>query len=151
MMPPPSKRPRLDSLTSMRFVAAILVIVFHITSNTPFLETAPRLVRSVVDCGYVWVGFFFVLSGFILSYQYADRIPSTGAARREFLVARLARIYPGHLLALLLLVPLWMIKRWPGDLPPGGRRAAVATVLATLGLVHAWIPSFALTLNFPSW
>lgn len=142
---------RLDALTSMRFVAAFMVVVFHTTVATPIIAAAPRLLRSFIECGYVWVGFFFVLSGFVLSYQYSDRIPTSRRAMRGFLIARLARIYPGHLLGFALIVPLLLVKRGATDLPPGGTPAVVADVLATLGLAHSWIPAFALTFNFASW
>ena len=51
--------------------------------------------------GYLGVSFFFVLSGFILVYTYADRVVSL----REFWQLRFARIYPAFLFSLLLTAP----------------------------------------------
>lgn len=84
----------------MRFVAAIMVVVFHVAADAPVMSRVPWLLRNVVDAGYVWVGFFFVLSGFILSYQHFDRIRDGRFNARDFFVARLARIYPRHIVGL---------------------------------------------------
>jgi len=144
---------RLDALTSMRFVAAVMVVVFHVCSGEAFFAAVPLLLHSVIDCGYVWVGFFFVLSGFILSYQYFDRIREGRFSKRDFWVARFARIYPGHVVGFVLVLGLLLVKSWDWDfaLPPGGAVVTYADVGATLALVHSWVPSFALTFNFPSW
>ena len=86
-MPPmgPVHMQRLDALTSMRFVAALMVVIFHTSSKAPFFAAVPWPLHSIIDCGYVWVGFFFVLSGFILSYQYLDRVQAGHFSAREFL------------------------------------------------------------------
>jgi len=139
----------------MRFVAALMVIVFHTSSGAPFFAAVPWPLHSIIDCGYVWVGFFFVLSGFILSYQYLDRVQAGHFSTREFLLARFARIYPAHLLGFVIVAGLLPIKKWPwgagGGYPPGGTIASFADAGATLALVHSWVPSFALTFNFPAW
>jgi peptidoglycan/LPS O-acetylase OafA/YrhL len=115
------------------------------------MQRLPRLLRSGIESGFVWVGFFFVLSGFILSYQYGHRVDAEPFDLREFWLARFARIYPGHLLGFALTAGLLSLKVWDGGLPPGGSAALVLDVAATLGLIHAWVPSFAITFNFPSW
>ena len=154
-MPPrgPVHMQRLDALTSMRFVAALMVVIFHMSSQAPFFAAVPQPLHSIIDCGYVWVGFFFVLSGFILSYQYFDRVQAGQFSAREFLIARFARIYPVHLLNFLVVAGLLAVKTWPweGALPPGGSLVTLVDVGATIALVHSWVPSFALTFNFPSW
>ena len=54
--------------------------------------------------GFVGVSFFFVLSGFIIAYNYQEKLLEKTATKRTFWVARLARIYPLHLLTLLIAV-----------------------------------------------
>jgi peptidoglycan/LPS O-acetylase OafA/YrhL len=49
---------------------------------------------------------FFILSGFILAYNYRDAILDQKNIKSDFYSARLARIYPLHLLTLLIAVPL---------------------------------------------
>ena len=148
---PEPPRERLEVLTSMRFLAAALVVIFHISHQTPVMARLPRLLRSGLESGFVWVSFFFILSGFILSYQYGHRLGTKRFDLREFWLARFARIYPGHLLGFLLVAGLLGIKVWDGGYPPGGGMGRVLDSLATLGLVHAWVPAFAITFNFPSW
>jgi peptidoglycan/LPS O-acetylase OafA/YrhL len=144
--------PRLDALTSTRFIAAFFVMVFHVSASTPMLRLAPKWLQNVITGGYVWVGFFFVLSGFILTYQYAEKFRSGTVAVRDFWFARFARIYPGHLVGFALWVAL--IPCFPGVsyFPTANSDAVNAT---TTGLVvmlqQAWVPPFALALNFPSW
>jgi len=122
----------------LRFIAASMIVVFHS--------------RGLFGISYVWdslgqgVSFFFVLSGFILTYVY----PSLSGAREvgRFLTARVARIWPAHVTAFLLL--LWL-------LPSGSRTldvshpmlAAVANVL----MVHSWLPypGYFFSYNAPSW
>lgn len=83
--------------------------------------------------GYVGVDFFFVLSGFILTYNYAGAIESW-TDRRQFWWKRFARIYPTHLLTLLLALPRVDAASYgPGKL---------GTVIATnLLLLQSWVPS----------
>ncbi len=149
--PPDPPRERLAVLTSMRFLAAALVVVFHISHRAPVMEHLPRLLRSSVESGFVWVSFFFILSGFILAYQYGHRVGTPRFDLGQFWLARLARIYPGHLLGFTLVAALLSIKAWNGGYPPGGGGVRILDILATLGLAHAWVPPFALTFNFPSW
>jgi peptidoglycan/LPS O-acetylase OafA/YrhL len=94
------------------------------------------------------VSFFFVLSGFILSYNYPSLV--TPGATRRFLVARFARIWPCHLVCLILFFlvvprPLWYI---PYPSPTLG-----TLLLANIFLVQSWIPfkQFILSLNGVAW
>jgi peptidoglycan/LPS O-acetylase OafA/YrhL len=94
------------------------------------------------------VSFFFVLSGFILSYNYSS-FTTVGATRRFFL-ARFARIWPSHIVCLglfFLIVPrpLWYI---PYPSPTLG-----TLLLANFFLVQSWIPfkQFVLSLNGVAW
>ncbi len=87
MVPSATYRPEIPALTSLRFFAALWVVLFHIREFglwrggiTPY--------RAVVQLGYLGVSFFFVLSGFILVYVYAGReVP-----KRLFWQARFARV-----------------------------------------------------------
>ncbi|MFC5499976.1 acyltransferase family protein [Caenimonas terrae] len=84
-------RDNIDPLTGFRFLAAMLVFVSHY--DIPGLSgTALRATRS----GYAGVTLFFVLSGFVIGYNYLDRFESRMSAGlvRDYLVARLARVYP---------------------------------------------------------
>ena len=80
-------RSDLKPLTSLRFVAALLVFAWHCYPM--------RQVAGVFSFGYIGVSFFFLLSGFILTYGY-HRTFARGIephAVRAFYAARIARVY----------------------------------------------------------
>lgn len=92
-------------LTSLRFYAAFLVFLVHV-------PMVPGLEWMAVDHlqlqGKIGVSIFFVLSGFIMCHVYYgnDRWPGTRAAGWRFHIARITRLYPLHLLTLVLALPL---------------------------------------------
>lgn len=97
-----SEREAYPSLTGLRFVLAAWITVYHLFSmfGPPAIAEHPLLA-----VGNARVDIFFVLSGFVLAHVYAVR----PQARRTpfqfgtFLIARVARLYPLHLLALGIL------------------------------------------------
>lgn len=92
-------------LTSIRFFAAAIVVVYH--SGAAFASThaaVPAFVKTFLLNGYAGVTFFFVLSGFILHHTYRSKLDRPGALR-NFAIARIARIYPVYLLTVLAMIP----------------------------------------------
>lgn len=149
-----SKRPQLFPLTSLRFFLAIWVVVHHET------EYRSNLLGGVGDVytplynfartGYLAVGVFFVLSGFVLAYNYSLGQSWTSEGRKRFAVARFARIYPAYCAGLLLLLPFiakGLYNRFTGALAI--HQAFAAALNWTL--LQAWFPRFALTWNAPGW
>ena len=89
----------LDSLTSLRFLAAFVVFIYH----SQFL--ANNLNRF--HFGEIGVGFFFLLSGFIMSYVYFQKLRKGNSHEVvKFYVARIAKLYPLHILTFLISLPL---------------------------------------------
>ncbi|HEX6528263.1 MAG TPA: acyltransferase family protein, partial [Burkholderiales bacterium] len=109
---------RLEQLTSLRFFAALMIVFHH-------ADGMFGIGRSPVNLGQ-GVSFFFVLSGFILTYVY----PSLDAGRevRRFWLARFARIWPAYLATFLLAFALLFLE-WDG-----------VTGVAHLAMVQAWLP-----------
>jgi len=91
----PARKPALPALTGIRTFLAVNIVFFHFSNPAWFGPFAP-----VVNNGYTGVSFFFLLSGFILSYNYADRGGSLN--KREFWLARFSRLYPVYILSLLI-------------------------------------------------
>ena len=95
---------QLASLTPLRGLAALWVVIFHFCWYFPAVH--PERYTGAVYKGYLAVDLFFVLSGFVITHVYkegfAQRI--TGRRYRDFLKARVARIYPLHITVLLLFV-----------------------------------------------
>ena len=101
----PGASPPLDSLTSLRFFAALAVVFYH--SGSGFAASsgaAPKVVQNILDNGWLGVPFFFILSGFILTYAHAD-LHFDGLQLKRFFLARFARLYPVYLLAMALSIP----------------------------------------------
>lgn len=83
-------KPRFEILDGLRGVAALLVVIFHLTESSPF-TAGP--VDQAVNHGYLAVDFFFMLSGFVIGYAYDDRW-GRGLTQWEFYKRRLIRLQP---------------------------------------------------------
>jgi peptidoglycan/LPS O-acetylase OafA/YrhL len=146
------KKVEIRPLTSLRFFAAVWVVAYHYL--TPVLEAdpgAPAWLLAFVRSGFVGVPVFFVLSGFVLFYNYEGMDLRGREARRAFWVARFARIYPVYILAFLLAVPPALYALWtnvPGL--PSLRDHAVGAILSPL-LLQAWAGSAHAAWNTPGW
>lgn len=98
----------LNSLTSLRFFFALAVFFSHLTFVKTDIAWYNWLKNNVFFEGYVGVGFFFILSGFVLALNYQQKVMQPGFAWKKFYIARFARIYPLHLLTFALMLP-WVV------------------------------------------
>ncbi|MDE2436552.1 MAG: acyltransferase [Sphingomonadales bacterium] len=99
----PSAPRHLDALTGIRGIAAWGVVLYHIRLS--LLTLFPASVIAVLAKGYLAVDLFFMLSGFVIWYNYAGKIEAGGwSATRQFLWRRLARVWPLHVAILAVLV-----------------------------------------------
>jgi peptidoglycan/LPS O-acetylase OafA/YrhL len=89
-------QPYLTTLTPLRGIAALLVVIYH--SNLMFIPFLPPGYTHFLDNGWLWVDFFFVLSGFIMCYAYGKYFNNgiTKDSYKKYLGARFARVYPLH-------------------------------------------------------
>ncbi|MBT1636349.1 acyltransferase family protein [Clavibacter michiganensis] len=101
-------RVELTGLTGIRALAAGWVVVEHFRLVLYGLFPGTEAVLGPwIRSGFLGVEVFFVLSGFIIAYTYADRFAAfSGAGYRAFLELRFARIYPMHLVTLLAMLAL---------------------------------------------
>lgn len=136
----PTGRGALLPLTGVRFFAAFYVVLFH---ALPALRThyhLPLFFATFLANGSLAVGFFFVLSGFILTYTYSAKLRDS-TTLWAFWQSRFARIYPVYFLSLLL---AWWFQT----------HLAVVQRLAVLCMVQAWnpfAPDLAGVWNYPAW
>ena len=132
---------RLDALTGLRFFAAINIVFFHFSDPQLFGFLAP-----VVNAGYIALGLFFLLSGFVLAYNYGNQARAGTLDRVRFWKARFTRLYPVYLLSLFL--------SWRMAVPEYGahthRMFWTGMVLTPL-LMQGWVPELATFLNTPAW
>ncbi len=91
------RRTPLPALTGIRCFAALNLVFFHFADPHSFGPLSP-----VVNGGYVSVSFFLLLSGFILTYNYADRAERGLLTARTFWTARFSRLYPVYAFSLIL-------------------------------------------------
>jgi peptidoglycan/LPS O-acetylase OafA/YrhL len=135
-----TRRLELPALTGVRFLAAWYVVLFHAFPGLAHRYPLPRGIGIFLSHGYLAVGLFFVLSGFILAYTYEGQVDvSSGKAR--FWEARFARIYPVYILSLAL--SYWFTTN-----------LHFGTRLAVLGMVQTWNPlnpDMGGAWNYPAW
>ena len=133
-----TRKPPLPALTGIRTLLALAIVLFHFTP--PHLG----LLYPFVDHGYVFVGVFFLISGYVLTYNYADRAATLN--KRDFWIARVSRLYPVYLLVLVIssrmLLDEWAARPhaefWQG-------------LLLTPILLQGWSPTLATFWNTVAW
>jgi peptidoglycan/LPS O-acetylase OafA/YrhL len=112
-----------------------------------------RFYTLVLSEGFIGVGFFFILSGFILSFNYDERLLSREVTFREFWVARIARVYPLHLLTLLLGLLLMLYAPEDGVAFTADLAASLVKLFTNAALLQAFVPNMAyyFSYNWPAW
>jgi peptidoglycan/LPS O-acetylase OafA/YrhL len=135
---------QINTLTSLRFFAAMWVVLYHYWPN---LGVSPP---AVVEKGYLGVELFFTLSGFILSHVYLDSFERGGFRYGAFLWARLARIYPLHLATLAGVGAMAAGAAAIGH-DVDANVLSWAALPANLLLVQAWGLAPVAGWNHPSW
>ncbi len=129
----------LRAITGLRFVAAVAVYISHLNLT---LFPADRQLAI----GGPAVSFFFVLSGFILTWVYSDRLQWKSV--RRFYFTRWVRIWPLHICCLILFLVLVQ-----GVTAPGFETNGPANLVAATTLLHSWVPvsSWYIGFNSVSW
>ncbi|MBO0842080.1 MAG: acyltransferase [Nocardioides sp.] len=123
-------------MTSLRFFAALLVVSYHVSHYVPSMSFA----LDATAIANVGVTFFFVLSGFVLTWSHR---PGNGA--RVFYWRRLARLWPLYALACAVALAMLALRHRP--VPD------LAHVTAVLLMVQSWNPDldWHYGVNIPAW
>lgn len=140
------KPAEIKALSGARALPPLLLVMFHFSEGHGYRGW--WVLDLVIARGYLWVEFFFVLSGFILTHVYGDRVREFwhGKAYPRFLEARLIRLYPVHFVMLMVVLAMvWgarLAAHWGGyvsiyDLP---YHVVLdwKSFVASLFLVQAW-------------
>lgn len=144
----------LTNLTALRGIAALLILVFHF--NLFVMPLVPLSLTTAHQQWYLFVDFFFVLSGFVMMHVYGDWFANSPgrASFGRFMAARFARVYPLHLFTFLWVLGLYGLLRI-NNVPIKGFTALImdpAAIPWQLILAQApVIPNFTGTWNTPSW
>lgn len=132
-----TKNTRFVALDTLRGLCAIFVAVFHFSAHSTFYKI------PFIQNAFLFVDFFFVLSGFVIAANYGAKLQG-GLDIGKFMFLRLGRLYPLHLFVLMMCIGLVAV-RGPGDTYP---------------LSGFWISAFLLQIfsdghlgnwNLPSW
>jgi peptidoglycan/LPS O-acetylase OafA/YrhL len=140
--------PPLRPLTAFRFLAALAVFLHHVGDFCGRDPVLVKVYRRVLFEGFSGVTFFFVLSGFILTYNYHAIFASLSKrAVWKFYVARFARIYPVHVLAFAVTLPLCYTHFFAAT------GTAILRAITNLTLIQSFIPDrdYYFSYNAPSW
>jgi peptidoglycan/LPS O-acetylase OafA/YrhL len=134
----------LKPLTALRFFAAMWVVAYQ------FWPALGRDRPMLLTKGYLGVDLFFILSGFILCHVYLPCFGERRFSYREFLWARLARIYPTHIVTLIGFGALVYVGSLVG-VRAGGNVLVWPSLPAQLTLTQAWGLGPLGGWNHPAW
>jgi peptidoglycan/LPS O-acetylase OafA/YrhL len=155
----PARPGEIRALAGARAIPPLILVLYHYCEGHHYRNFKPF--DLLIGHGYMWVEFFFALSGFILTYVYGARVREfwRGSAYREFLIARLSRLYPLHLAMLLYILLIMLLLN--GFAHAEGTQSIYEakyhpvvtfwTFIANLFLVQAWNIFPYLSWNGASW
>ena len=132
-------KPHYELLDGLRGVAAILVLFYHIFEGFSFAEVTngdgDGIIR-VLNHGHIAVDFFFILSGFVISYAYDDRWKSMGTW--QFFKRRLIRLHPMLVMGAIIGTIAYAFvgfEKWDGSTAPIGW--VMTAMLLTMFMIPA--------------
>jgi len=135
-------RQTINSLTGLRGIAAIWVALFHGTGMLAIDPGFPVAIRNVIQCGWVAVDLFFVLSGYVMCYVHlGDFEVLSWSSTWRYWKLRLARIYPAHAVMTLAWLPvMWMAAVvFPETLTASVKdQFSLSALAAALTLTNGW-------------
>ena len=132
-------KPHYELLDGLRGIAAILVVFYHIFEGFAFAEAtngAGSGLISTLNHGHIAVDFFFILSGFVISYAYDDRW--TKMSTWQFFKRRLVRLHPMLVMGAIIGVLAFAFvgfEKWDGA------KASTGWVMVAMLLTMFMIPA----------
>ena len=132
-------KPHYELLDGLRGVAAILVLIYHIFEGFAFAESTNGEGSGLITTlnhGHIAVDFFFILSGFVISYAYDDRWGKMSLG--GFFKRRLIRLHPMLIMGAVVGMISFMLtgcQQWSGEVTPIGW--VMIALLLTIFMVPA--------------
>lgn len=126
----------IKTINSFRFILILMIVMSH--------SALPTSLPFRYYLGKYAVVMFFIISGFVLSLSYGERLAKEEVSNKRFFLTRISKFYPLHLLILLIIIPL---DYRLGNLGPWYQTMAHALLL------QCWMPThqFIGALNIPTW
>ena len=115
-------KPHYELLDGLRGVAALLVVIYHVFEGLAFAEAtngAGSGLITTINHGHIAVDFFFILSGFVISYAYDDRWAKMSIG--GFFKRRLIRLHPMLVMGAIIGATTFFIggfEKWDGTVTP---------------------------------
>ncbi|PCJ21634.1 MAG: hypothetical protein COB04_02695 [Gammaproteobacteria bacterium] len=153
IQPKPQSPALLENLTPLRGIGSIFVLIFHLKFQFPAFNEFILVHTHFFHRTYVWVDFFFILSGFVINHVYGTNFDKGITLRkcRTFIVSRFARIYPLHLVTLAAVVGLFYVNIWFFPSPVTYSFYPNNPTWASVLLVHSLNLYNSLSWNIVSW
>ena len=131
------------SLTSLRFIAAFYVFIFHCRFHFGNLNEDYQWLNNFIQKGQVGMTLFFLLSGYILTFVYQD-IPIE--ALKKYYISRIARIYPTYIISGVITFPFYLstFDNITWDIVV----QIILALIAFLFMIQAWFPPLFSIWNF---
>ena len=140
-----SDKTRFDALDGCRGLCALMVVLLHAPIAGPIGQS------GFVRHSFLFVDFFFVLSGFVIAHSWGARLMD-GRRCSDFIQARFWRVYPLHVFMLLLFLAFELAMRGGRGFDPARDGAQTPeTFLHNLFLTHSLGFTSQLSWNYPSW
>lgn len=137
----------IPALTMTRFVAAFAVVWYHYGRA----DIPAGAIHNIIASSYSGVSFFFILSGFVLTYVYHAKPVLQRDQLPEFYIRRVARIYPVYVFAWAMFGVGVLLETLNSDARAYFAKTSVVFGGLSLGLIQAWIPAAPQHWNWPGW
>lgn len=139
----------INALTSLRFIAALYVFLFHVQIRWPIIKDG--FFANILNQGAIGMSIFFMLSGFILAYRYGN---NDDFSKENYIRARVARIYPIYIVAFITSMPA-LYFQIDENLRFGALSIIIQVtiiIITSILMIQAWIPMlFSYANNSASW
>lgn len=153
-------KPHYELLDGLRGAAALMVVWYHVFEGFAFAQGTGI---ETFNHGHLGVDFFFMLSGFVISYAYDDRWQAPAGKRLtlgNFFKRRLIRLHPMLVMGALIGFVTFMIQ---GGVKWDGTETSILWVMVALLMSMLLLPAYPgagydvrgngemYSLNGPSW
>ena len=143
---PSQEHREIRSLTGLRGVAALFIVMFHFMEVYKSTAEPAWSFRQIVSHGYLSVDLFFVLSGFVMALNYGEPLRNNlQRGYKAFIGHRIARIYPLYLLITLVGGFIHASGFMHAEVIPNFSEALLANLL----MVQSW--GLAQSFVWPAW
>jgi peptidoglycan/LPS O-acetylase OafA/YrhL len=135
-------------LDALRFLAALFIVLYHVAERAPvsLFSLNPAFGR-----GYLATDFFLMLSGYVLARTYGPRVLGAEVNTLTFLKRRVQRIWPPHLVMLILFVAFFVGTSAIGLAPQNPQWFQWDQLLPQVFLVQTWFVPGTSGWNIPTW